>query len=182
MKTSACPERLITHHYGTLEMSKLDGLLPEEYQAIIAPAMKAAADLAAARGDPHLYNDLACMLALRTLVRDLADLYQDQWGSLGQHSPPEVMKAAPTAACVMVLNEYELEPDSITHMVDALDRAAATLADQGIFGAERLAVQKAWEAQQDGRGEVADAYMRQAAIQVANAIDGWEARRDDATH
>ncbi|MBT8447305.1 MAG: hypothetical protein HKO62_00860 [Gammaproteobacteria bacterium] len=163
-------------------MSKLDGLLPEEYQAIVAPAMKAAAELAAARGDPHLYNDLACMLTLRTLIRDLADLYQDQWGALGQHSPAEVMAAAPAAACIMVLKEYDLEPDSISHMVDAIDRAATQLAAAGIFGAERLAVQKAWDARLAGRGETADAWMRQAATQVAAAIDGWEARRDDATH
>ena len=64
-------------------MSAVDGLLPEEYQAVVAPAMRAAAELAAARGDPYLFNDVACMLGLMVMVRDLADLYQDQWGALG---------------------------------------------------------------------------------------------------
>ena len=52
-------------------MSSVDGLLPEEYQQIVAPAMKAAADLAAARGDPYLFNDLPSMLTLMVLVLEL---------------------------------------------------------------------------------------------------------------
>lgn len=158
-------------------MSTADGLLPEEYQAVIAPAMQAAAELAAARGDPYLYNDLACMLALMTLVRDLADLYQDQWGPLGQHSAAAVFAAAPTAACVMVLTEYELEPESIRHMSTALERAAAQLSADGVFGPERVEVQKAWNALIDGKRDTAQAFLRQAASRIANAVDAWEARR-----
>ena len=45
-------------------MTSRDGLLPEEYQAVVAPAIRAVVDLAAARGDPYLYNDLGCMLTL----------------------------------------------------------------------------------------------------------------------
>jgi hypothetical protein len=158
-------------------MSASEGLLPEEYQAVIAPAMQAAAELAAARGDPYLYNDLACMLALMTLVRDLADLYLDQWGPLGQHSPAPVFAAAPSAACVMVLSEYELEPDSIRHMTAALERAAAQLGADGVFGPERVEVQKAWDALIDGKRDAAQAYLRQAASRIAHAVDAWEARR-----
>ncbi|MGR9091018.1 MAG: hypothetical protein ACU85U_10615 [Gammaproteobacteria bacterium] len=158
-------------------MNPADGLLPEEYQAVVAPAMQAAAELAAARGDPYLYNDLACMLALMVLVRDLADLYQDQWGPLGQHSPPEVFAAAPSAACVMVLSEYELEPDSIRHMSAALERATVQLSADGVFGPERIDVHKAWAARIDGKTDSANAYMRQAASRIANAVDAWEARR-----
>jgi len=162
-------------------MSATDGLLPEEYQAVIAPAMQAAAELAAARGDPYLYNDLACMLALMVLVRDLADLYQDQWGPLGQHSPPEVFAAAPSAACVMVLSEYEIETDSIRHMTTALERAAEQLTADGVFGPERVEVHKAWNALLEHKRDTAQAYMRQAASRIANAVDAWEARRAAAS-
>jgi hypothetical protein len=162
-------------------MSATDGLLPEEYQAVIAPAMQAAAELAAARGDPYLYNDLACMLALMVLVRDLADLYQDQWGPLGQHSPPDVFAAAPSAACVMVLSEYEIETDSIRHMTTALERAAEQLTADGVFGPERVEVHKAWSAFLDDKRDSAQAWMRQAASRIANAVDAWEARRAAAS-
>ena len=162
-------------------MSATDGLLPEEYQAVIAPAMQAAAELAAARGDPYLYIDLACMLALMVLVRDLADLYQDQWGPLGQHSPPDVFAAAPSAACVMVLSEYEIETDSIRHMTTALERAAEQLTADGVFGPERVEVHKAWSAFLDDKRDSAQAWMRQAASRIANAVDAWEARRAAAS-
>tara|TARA_R110002096_G_scaffold16991_19_gene58494 strand:- start:1995 stop:2486 length:492 start_codon:yes stop_codon:yes gene_type:complete len=162
-------------------MSATDGLLPEEYQAVIAPAMQAAAELAAARGDPYLYNDLACMLALMVLVRDLADLYQDQWGPLGQHSPPDVFAAAPSAACVMVLSEYEIETDSIRQMTTALERAAEQLTADGVFGPERVEVHKAWKAFLEDKRDSAQAWMRQAASRIANAVDAWEARRAAAS-
>ena len=154
-------------------MSATDGLLPEEYQA--------AAELAAARGDPYLYNDLACMLALMVLVRDLADLYQDQWGPLGQHSPPDVFAAAPSAACVMVLSEYEIETDSIRQMTTALERAAEQLTADGVFGPERVEVHKAWKAFLEDKRDSAQAWMRQAASRIANAVDAWEARRAAAS-
>jgi len=163
-------------------MNEADGLLPEEYQAVVAPAMRAAAELAAARGDPYLYNDLACMLALLVLVGDLGDLYQDQWGALGQHSPAAVFAAAPTAACVMVLTEYELEAESISHMTAALERAAAQLSAESVFGPERVHVQKAWDAFNSGKHDSANAYLRQAATQIANAVDAWEAQRAQASH
>ncbi len=161
-------------------MTVVDGLLPEEYQSIVAPAMRAAADLAAARGDPYLYNDLACMLTLMAMVRNLADLYQDQWGALGQLSHPPVFAAAPRAACVMVLSEYEIDPDSIGSMTRALDRAYATLSGDEVFGPERVAIHKAWDAFNRKELDSAAAFMRQAATQTAAAIDAWERRRADA--
>jgi hypothetical protein len=161
-------------------MSSIDGLLPEEYQAVVAPAMLAAAELAAARGDPYLYNDLACMLTLMVLVRDLADLYQDKWGAIGQLSSSAQFKAAPKAACVMVLSEYEIEPDSIQSMTNALDNAHARLASDNVFGQERIQVQKAWDAREANKSETADAFMRQAAAALAAAIDGWESSRAQA--
>ena len=157
-------------------MAQTDGLLPEEYQAVIAPAMQAAAELAAARGDPYLYNDLACMLTLMVLVRDLADLYQDQWGALGQTSSATVFAAAPKAACVMVMTEYEIEPLSIQSMTAALERAHKQISRDNVFGPERVQIQKAWDARSANNIESAKAFMRQAATATAQAIDAWEGR------
>lgn len=158
-------------------MSVVDGLLPEEYQAIVAPSLQAAAELAAARGDPYLYNDLACMLALMVMVRDCADLYQDQWGALGQMSPPQVFAAAPQAACVMVLGEYEIDSESIRGMTTALLRAYENLAADNVFGPERMPMQKAWDAFNQQKSDQAKTYMRQAATMIAAAVDAWESRR-----
>ncbi len=158
-------------------MSAAYGLLPEEYQAIVAPAMQAAAELAAARGDPYLYNDLACMLTLMALIRDLADLYQDKFGALGQLSAPEQFKAAPKAACVMVLSEYEIDAESIQSMTSALDNAYARLASDNVFGPERVQVQKAWDAREANNLDAANAFLRQAATGLAGAIDAWESQR-----
>ncbi|MFT4581287.1 MAG: hypothetical protein ACI915_004172 [Gammaproteobacteria bacterium] len=158
-------------------MSVTDGLLPEEYQAVVAPAMQAAAELAAARGDPYLYNDLACMLALMAMIRDLCDLYQDKWGALGQLSTPAQFTAAPLAGCVMVLSEYEIELESIQSMSDALEGAYIKLSADNIFGPERVYIQKAWDARVAREFDKANAFMRQAAAATANAIDGWEKNR-----
>ena len=158
-------------------MSQTDGLLPEEYQVVIAPAMQAAADLAAARGDPYLYNDLPCMLTLMVLVRDLADLYQDQWGALGQTSTSALFTAAPKAACVMVMTEYEIETSSIQSMIVALERAHEQLMRDNVFGPERVQIQKAWDARNANNMETANAFMRQAAAATASAIDSWEKNR-----
>jgi hypothetical protein len=158
-------------------MSVVDSLLPEEYQSIMAPALKAAADLAAARGDPYLFNDLPSMLSLMVMVHGLADRYQDQWGPLGQISPAAVFKQAPIAACVMVLNEYEVDEDSIGAMTDALNAAHAKLLQDAVFGAESAQVQKAWDALVEKKPDLAAAHLRQAGTVIAAAVDAWEKAR-----
>lgn len=158
-------------------MSATDSLLPEEYQSVVAPALKAAAELAAARGDPYLFNDLPSMLSLMVMVQGLADRYQDQWGALGQISPLAVFKQAPIAACVMVLNEYEVDEDSISAMTSALQAAHEKLVADQVFGAESAQVQKAWNAIVESKGELAAAHLRQAATIIAAAIDKWEGAR-----
>ena len=158
-------------------MTVIDGLLPEEYQQVIAPALKAAADLAAARGDPYLFNDLPSMLTLMVLVKGFADRYQDQWGALGQASPRETFMQAPQAACVMVLTEYELDPESISHMQVALVKAFETLLNANVFGPESAQMEKAWQAQLQNKSELRDAHLRQAATITAAAIDAWEQKR-----
>ncbi|MFK8066626.1 MAG: hypothetical protein AB8D52_00100 [Gammaproteobacteria bacterium] len=158
-------------------MSLVENLKPEEYQAVIGPALHAAADVAAARGDPDLFNDLPSMLALMTLTHDLADLYQHHWGALGQLSPPAIFEAAPIAACVIVLQEQELEQESITAMTDALERADIMLREENLLGMERVEVQKAWDAFLDKNTDLAHTHMKQAARIVANIIDTWEVHK-----
>ena len=158
-------------------MATIENLKPDEYQAVIGPALHAAADIAAARGDPDLFNDLPSMLALMTLTLDLADLYQHHWGALGQMSPPEVFTAAPLAACVVVLQEQKLEPESITAMTQALDEANTMLRKENMLGRERVEVQKAWDASLEGKTELAHTHMKQAAKTVTNIIDTWEVKR-----
>ena len=46
-----------------------------------------------------------------------------------------------------------------------------------MFGPERVAVQQAWDALIDGKRDTGQAYLRQAASRIANAVDAWEARR-----
>ena len=68
------------------------GSLPAEpYHQIVSPALQVCAELAAVRGDPDLYNDMASMLALRTLIQRFGDLY------LQSHpdTEPEVRPKAP---------------------------------------------------------------------------------------
>ncbi|MEM7468264.1 MAG: hypothetical protein AAF387_15445 [Pseudomonadota bacterium] len=158
-------------------MTVAESLLPEEYQQIVAPALKAAAELAAARGDPYLFNELPCMISLMVLVKGMADRYQDKWGALGQSSASSVFEQAPVAACVMVLNEYEVEETSISAMTAALSKAYSTLQSENIFGAESVQLQKAWEAQLAENDELCAVYLRQAATSVAKAVDAWEQKK-----
>lgn len=159
-------------------MTSREGLLPEEYQAVVAPAIRAVVDLAAARGDPYLYNDLSCMLTLMVLIRDLADLYQDQWGPMGQISSSALFAAAPKAAVIMVMKEFEIEPSSVRSMQAALERAYKEIASDGVFGPERMEIQKAWDARVANEEGASNVFMRQAATATVRAIDAWEARRN----
>ena len=117
------------------------------------------------------------MLTLMVLVRDLADLYQDQWAALGQTSAPALFAAAPKAACVMVMTEYEIEASSIQSMTAALERAHEQISRDNVFGPERVQIQKAWDARNANNIEAANAFMRQAAAATASAIDTWEKNR-----
>jgi hypothetical protein len=77
----------------------------------------------------------------------------------------------------MVLSEYEIDPESITSMTAALERAYTELSAGNVFGPERVQIQRAWDAWNDAKIDRANAYMRQAATATAAAIDSWEGRR-----
>ena len=168
---------LLTNKEDDLKVTVTENLKPEEYQAVIGPSLHAAADVAAARGDPDLFNDLPSMIALMTLTRDLADLYQHHWGALGQISPADVFEAAPSAACVIVLQEQKLDQESVVAMSQALDEANTMLRKDNMLGQERVEVQKAWDASLDKNTELAHTHLKQAARTVTNIIDTWEVKR-----
>lgn len=162
--------------------NNIQNLKPEEYQAIIGPSLHAAADIAAARGDPDLFNDLSSMLALMTLVHDLSDLYQYQWGALGQMSTPDVFERAPLAACVIVLNEQKLESESVSAMTQALDKAYCILRKEAVLGIERVEVQKAWDAMLEHKSDLAHEHMKQATRKIVHLIETWEIERSQSSH
>ncbi len=159
-------------------MPLTENLKPEEYQAVIGPSLHAVADVAAARGDPDLFNDLPSMLALMTLIRDLGDLYQHHWSAMGQLSASTIFDAAPLAACLVVLQEHELQKESIEPMIQALDTAYVMLREENLLGRERVDVQKAWDAFLDKNMELAHTHMKQAARTVTNIIDTWEVKKE----
>jgi len=159
-------------------MPTTDSLKPEEYQAVVAPSLHAVADIAAARGDPDLFNDLPSMLALMTLVHDLSDLYQHHWGALGQISPAGIFEEAPLAACVIVLNEQKLIEESVAAMAQSLAKGYEMLRADNVLGIERIEIQKAWDAMLDNNSELAHTHMKQAARIVTNLIDTWEVKQE----
>src|SRR5579859_1177809 len=75
-------------------------LTPVEYQLLAAPALQAAAEVAAQRGDPHLYNDMASMLALLGTVTALTHAYLQQ-PLPADSSPHEVLEIAPLSVCAL---------------------------------------------------------------------------------
>lgn len=159
-------------------MATAENLKPEEYQAVIGPSLHAVADVAAARGDPDLFNDLPSMLALMALVKDLGDLYQHHWGAMGQLSSPAVYEAAPLAACLIVLQEQEVQQESIEPMVQSLAKAYDMLRSENLLGREAIDVQKAWDAHLADNPDLAHTHMKQAARTVTNLIDTWEVKKE----
>ena len=77
----------------------------------------------------------------------------------------------------MVLNEYEVDEDSIGAMTDALNAAHAKLLQDAVFGAESAQVQKAWDALVEKKPDLAAAHLRQAGTVIAAAVDAWEKAR-----
>jgi hypothetical protein len=155
-------------------MTSEAGLLsPEEYQLIAAPALEAAAQAAAQRGDPHLYNDMASMLALLGLVNALIRLYRDAAGDAA--SPRSVLEAAPMAVCALVFTESGLGQNDVTACLRALAAAYVRLLKAGVLGPQEAYVEKAYTDLRAGRRAAALQALRQAALAMARAVDAWEA-------
>lgn len=158
----------------------LAGLAPEEYQVVVAPALHAAATLAAGRGCATLFQDLPSMLALLVLVEGLARRYVSALGPLGQCSPPELFQAAPLAACVMVMSEMGAQDSDLAVLVPALARARLRLESSGALGVEQEGLEAAWQALLQEQSEQAREALLEAGQAVIGRVLDWERRSGGA--
>lgn len=152
------------------------GLGPEEYQSVVAPALHAAATLAAERGCASLFQDLPSMLALLVLTESLAQRYLDVMEPLGQCSPRENFNAAPLAAAVMAMSEMGATEDDMAVLVPALVQARLKLQDSGLLGEEQEGVDRAWAQLRASAPGQAQPPMLEAGRAVVRGVLEWEAR------
>ncbi len=162
-----------------MSQAENSSLNDEQYQLIVAPALQVTAELAAVRGDPELYNDLASMLVMRALIKAFGALYLED----GAHDTVtrDAIAAAPDAASSLVLQRAELTEQQFRECLWALDAAAGQLGED-IFAGLREAVLPAWQALQAGNREQAVARLKFAAGNLAGDIDKWEYARDAANN
>lgn len=153
-------------------------LTPEEYQLVVAPALQVAAELAAQRGDPHLYNDMASMLALLGMVSALTRMHLQQ--PAGEGSAREELEAAPLAASALVFTESNLEPDEVEQCLRALSAAYLKLLREGVLGPQEAYVEQAFASLRAGNRAAGIHSLRQAAHAMARAVDAWEGREASA--
>ena len=156
-----------------------EGLLtPEEYQLIAAPALQIAAQVAAQRGDPHLYNDMPSMLALLGMVSGLTHAYlQLQPAPFSGVSPRQVLETAPLAVCALVFTESGLSAPQVQDCLRALSAAYLQLLRQGVLGPQDAYMDKAFQQLVAGERAAAEQNLRQAALSMARAVENWETGR-----
>ncbi|HET7395705.1 MAG TPA: hypothetical protein VFK12_04650 [Gammaproteobacteria bacterium] len=152
-------------------------LTTEEYQLLAAVPLQAAAEIAAQRGDPQLFNDMPAMLALLAMVTTLTHTYLNRGEVFMQRSPDTTLEAAPVAACALVFSESNLEPSEVETCLKALSSAYLQLLVQGILGPQDAYVEKAFESLLAGNRVVALQFLKRAASAMAGAIDAWETGR-----
>jgi hypothetical protein len=154
-----------------------EGLLTSvEYQLLAAPALQAAAEVAAQRNDPHLYNDMASMLALLGTVTALTHAYLQQ-PLPAESSPREVLEIAPLSICALVFTESGLEAPEVQQCLRALSQAYLTLLKEGVLGPQEGLVEKAFTELMAGDRVAALQSLRLAAQAMTRAIDAWEGSR-----
>jgi hypothetical protein len=148
-----------------------------EYGLLVAPALAAAAEVAAERGDPHLFNDMASMLALMWMVSGLASAYRQAVPESQWSSPKPALEAAPLGACALVFTESDLDQSAVDECLSSLIRAGQMLEAEGVHEAGKEGIAASWAALQNDEHESAIASLQAAARAIAVAIDGWEAQR-----
>ena len=156
-----------------------DGLItPDEYRLLAGPALKAAAQVAAARGDPDLYRDMASMLALLAMVTALIRCYQA--GVPGTTVYRKKLESVPIAVCALVFTRSGLAPDEVRDCLTALPQAYRMLVEAGTLALQDARVAEAYAALAAGEAERADRLLAQAASAMADAVDRWEEQRSGA--
>ena len=163
---------------SNLKNSQPDWLSPEEYQMIVAPSLKVAAELAASRGDPKLFQDMACMLCLIHMVSRLKNYYVDEWAVMSAMSSETSLQSAPEAACMMVLTEGNVDKGELSSMISSLNRAYELVVEADISKACDTDIKRAWDAMKKNDYEQFMALLEQSAKKFVLALDGWEKTRN----
>lgn len=161
-----------------LETTAPEGLLSsEEYQLLAAVPLQAAAEIAAQRGDPQLFNDMPVMLALLGAVTALTHAYLNREAVFPKRSPDRVLETAPMAVCALVFSESNLEPSEVGSCLDALSGGYLQLLRQGVLGPQEAYVEKAFDSLLMGDRVTALQALKQAVYAMAGAVDAWEGKR-----
>lgn len=154
-------------------------LTPTEYQLLAAPALQVAAEMAAQRGDPHLYNDMPSMLALLGMVSALVHAYLEDPAKPGDASLQAALEVAPLAVCALIFTESGLEVPEVDACLKALTAAYLQLLRQGILGPQDAYVEKAYGELSRGERPTGSQSLKQAAFAMTRAIDAWETAREE---
>ena len=148
-------------------------LTPAEYQLLAAPCLEAAAQVAAERGDPQLYNDMASMLGLLGAVTCLTHVYLQQ--SQPGASPRGQLEAAPLAICALVFTESNLDAAEVERCLQALAGAYLKLLKEGVFGPQEALVEQAYVELMEAKRPAALQNLKRGILAMALAVDAWEA-------
>lgn len=150
-------------------------LPPRDYHLVVGPALKTMADMAAARGDPQLYNDMAAMLVLAQLVRGLGH----QHGASGTAQADSVaLEKASLGACAVVLQEADLAEDQKQDCLWALQAAEQQLQAEGVLPSDSgPALQQAYASLAAGERDAGEKQLTRVARPLVSAIDEWERAR-----
>lgn len=151
---------------------QLAGLDQDAYHNIVGPALKAAADVAADRGDPTLAADMPCMLALIDMVSGLTNDYDAHAGT----THADDIRQITAAACVMVMQEAGLEEAAIGQCLAALETAYKQLLRQAVTQDAGELVDNGGEFLRSGDREAGQAYLKQATQRIVAAIETWRER------
>lgn len=151
-------------------------ITPVEYDLLAAPALQAAAEVAAQRGAPHLYNDMPCMLALLGTVTALTHAYLEQ-ALPNEASPKASLESAPLAVCALVFTESGLEAPQVEECLRALSRGYLQLLKAGVLGPQEGLVEKGFDQLLAGQRPAALHSLHQGVQAMARAVDGWERGR-----
>lgn len=154
--------------------SRANALGPRDYHLLVGPVLEVCAGQAASREDPYLYNDMASMLALRSLVRALCERH-----ALENHGEgnAEQYQQAPLGACAMVLEEAELTEEQMQDCLWALETADRQLTRENAYTIPGSHIDKAYHALIHQDRETARQLLDEAATLVIQCIDGWEQQR-----
>lgn len=148
----------------------------DTYYAVIGPALQAAAEIAAERGDPTLAADMPAMLALIELVNHLSAYHNEQ--APDADNDQDWLQGAPAAACVMVMQEAKLEQAAIGQCLAALEAAYAQLVEHDVTAAARELVRRGCLQIEAGERKLAGASLKQAARRIVKEIEAWR----ESTH